>query len=168
MQVNLFALLGLIGVFLLILTALMTKTECDQNPIVCPDGTIINADPLNDCQLPKCPNIELIPYCTTGVISVQESNNLIRTVFNNKSIIYGKQVIECLNESINNECLNYERLNWEGINCSQLIKPEAFKCPTEYNKLGNYSWINCTQKPAYCEPKLAQWVTHNCGIEIIN
>lgn len=171
-----FLVLGVVLLFLSVFFVNMGAPQaCPEDAKVCPDGSTVGRDPLNNCEFYECPNTELVPYCSEGIVSVERSGDFIRTL-NNGFTVYGDEVTHCPDTSPSNastRCRTFSFMDWESvINCSSLIPTASvYSCPADYFEQSGYKWINCEfeEFSGYCEPSYRQWITHNCPeIDIIN
>ncbi|MBD3312399.1 hypothetical protein GF352_03030 [archaeon] len=172
-----FSFFLLLGVALLFLSVffvnLGTPVSCLNDTRLCPDGSTVGRDRLNNCEFYECPNTEFVPYCSTGVISVERSGDFVKTV-NSGFTVYEDNVTHCPDTSPGNmttRCRTFIFMEWEPlINCSKVVSNLTFSCPQEYFEQGDYKWINCEfeEFSDYCEPRYKQWISYNCpGIDII-
>ncbi len=178
-NMNMFVLLLLLGSFLLfisVMNANSTMQRCTEETKLCPDGTVLSRDPFNNCTFPSCPHSDLFPYCTKNVVKVEQSGDNIRTI---SSLLGGgftvyspSNVTHCpvvSPQAMSIQCRKFLSLNWSvSINCSLVNSSLAYKCPSDYNELQGYKWINCSNRPEYCTPRLKQWIAYNCGIDFVS
>ncbi len=176
---NSFSFFLTIGVGLLFLSLLVANSnisDCGNNTITCPDGSIISADPLNNCFIPSCPHADLMRYCGGDIIWVESNGSIIRTISRLTGAgftVYDSNVTSCPLVSpshYSSACRHYDSLNWSvRIDCSMVDDDLVYHCPVGVSIVGNVSLINCSNPgfTDYCDSRVKQWVEHNCGVIIV-
>jgi hypothetical protein len=164
-----------LGVLLLFISVMFVNEACPDDAKVCPNGSLVYRDPLNNCLFPTCLHEDLTPYCTSTVESVEVSGSLVRTV---SSLIGGGFTVYSVNVTAcpvvaptytSGDCRSFANKSWVlAVNCS-LVEASPFSCPSGFYEFEGYKWINCSNSgfSVYCEPRFEQWVEYNCGIDVI-
>lgn len=164
--------------FSLLSVNLSVPESCTEEARLCPDSSSVTRNRFLNCSFSPCPHMNLIKYCTTDILSVEESGTKIKTspLGGGFTVYEPGNVTQCpvSSDNVTSECTKYESLNWTStINCTFVTSELVYECPTNYYEFKNYKWITCKPPvPAnftnYCLPDYLLWIKTNCEIDMIN
>lgn len=172
-----FSVLMIIGIVILSLVLVFVQGGlpqiCDTDVLQCPDNSFVGRDSMNNCEFYECPASDLFGLCTDGIVSVEEFNDYVRVVSGVPGAgftVYDTNVTICPVVSppeMSAECSNFMSNEWVlRVNCS-LVDSIGFYCPTDYEVIEGFKWINCDDPVPdkfkdYCEQWFKKWIMHNC------